>query len=249
MLDLTTIQTLVLTLVNDDSEDVTLDKLTQVTLEGSGVFDTLMRAASEHLKKEHDAQRITGDQYALTYTTIITEVLQQSIAFLLGKGQYKLQRATTLLELAKLDQEIALYLQRLVTEKANVMDSTILDPTATVATSPQDGNGNSFSNTIQPIQGTIGRKNATLERQQSAYDDDYKTKVGSQILDAHKVLLSNIIDIGTLPTELANASIDQLIEHLKLDSKIVNDATSDTQREDGSVDSDTVQYTNDQYQE
>jgi len=246
-LNLEEIQNQILEIVNDDSEEVRLEDLTQETIDGAGVFDVLMRAMSNHLAKEHEEDRITGDQYAQVYTTATVQVLQQSIQFLLGKGQFQLERATTLLQLAKLDKEVALLCQRLVTEKAQVMDSTILDPTSDETTSPNNG-GQSFHNTIQNVAGTIGRKNATIERQIQAYQDDYKTKVGSQILDAYKVLLSNVIDLGTLPTELDQTAIDQLVEHLKIDSQIVNDLTSDTVRNtSGEVDSDQINYSDDQY--
>jgi hypothetical protein len=247
-IDLEEIERQILDLVTDDSEDVTLEDLTQEVLEGSGVFDTLMRAMSNHLEKEHTANRITGDQYAQVYSAALTQVLQQSIAFLLGKGRFRLERSTTLLQLAKLDKEIALLCQRLVTEKTQVMDATILDPTASDGETYVNEAGEAFNNTIQPVQGTTGRKNTTIDRQRAAYDDDYKTKVGGQILDAHKVLLSNIIDLGTLPTELDNASIDQLVEHMKIDSQIVNNPSdTNTQIRDGKIDSNQLDYTTDQF--
>jgi hypothetical protein len=42
-LDIEQLQTQVIELVTDDSDDVTLEDLTQEVLNGSGVFDTLMR--------------------------------------------------------------------------------------------------------------------------------------------------------------------------------------------------------------
>jgi hypothetical protein len=248
-LDLVEIQNQIIALIQDESEDVTLEDLTQEVLEGGGVFDTLMRAMSNHLEKEHSANRITGDQYAQVYTAALTQVLQQSVAFLLGKGKFRLERALTLLQLAKLDKEIALLCQRLVTEKAQVMDATVLDPTADVDTSYQDPEtGEYYFNTIQNIEGTIGRKNGILERQRQGYQDDYKTKASQLILDAYKIIFSNVPDIGSYPEELKNPSIDQLIEHLKLDTDIVTGISSDTQfrrgtNKDGYIKDDQLKYT------
>jgi hypothetical protein len=59
--------------------------LTQQDLEGTGVFDILMDATKQHIKAEFDANRVTGADYAQLYSTAITNVLQQSIAFLLNK--------------------------------------------------------------------------------------------------------------------------------------------------------------------
>jgi len=59
--------------------------LTEQDLEGTGVFDILMDATKQHIKTEFDANRVTGADYAQLYSTAITNVLQQSIAFLLNK--------------------------------------------------------------------------------------------------------------------------------------------------------------------
>jgi hypothetical protein len=217
-LDIEQLQTQVIELVTDDSDDVTLEDLTQEVLNGSGVFDTLMRAMSNHLEKEHTANRITGDQYAQVYSAALTQVLQQSIAFLLGKGRFKLERATTLLELAKMDQEICVLAQKLVTEKANVMDEGILDPCGDETTSPQDCDGNYYFDTIQKVDGTIGRKNAVLNRQKEGYDDDYKTKTSRAILDAYRTLAANGV-VYDVPS-LLDGGIDYLMKTMKVDAKL-----------------------------
>lgn len=218
--DLEEIERQIFALIADDQEDVTLDDLTQEVLEGAGVFDTLMRAMSNHLEKEHSANRITGDQYATVYSAALTQVLQQSIAFLLGKGKFRLERGLTLLQLAKLDKEIALLCQKLVTEKAQVMDRTILDPTADDDTSPTDGDGNHYWDTIQPVEGTIGERNRVLCRQVKGYDDNYKTNVGKTILDTYRTLLSNLgNDSGvSFPPSITDAGTDYIMKALKMDS-------------------------------
>ena len=229
--------------------DYTLEDLTQETLEGAGVFDVLMRALENHLEREHNANRITGDQYAATYTQLTGAVLQQSIQFILGLGKLQLENSLTLLQNEKLKKEIQLLCQRLVTEKAQVMDQTLLDPTAIDSETYQDPvTGDLYNQTVQNIQGTIGRKNAILDRQRQGYQDDYKTKASQLILDAYKIIFSNVPDIGSYPEELKNPSIDQLIEHLKLDSDMVTGFSSDTQYQvggikDGYVKSDQIKYT------
>jgi hypothetical protein len=72
-----------------DVQTVTLEQLTQVDLEGEGVFDKLMKAVDEHINREYKGNRITGDQYAKVYTDVTTAVLGQSVAFLLQKDQAK----------------------------------------------------------------------------------------------------------------------------------------------------------------
>ena len=72
-----------------DVQTVTLEQLTEVNLEGDGVFDKLMQAMDQHIQREYKGNRITGDQYAKVYTDVSTAVLGQSVSFLLQKDQAK----------------------------------------------------------------------------------------------------------------------------------------------------------------
>ena len=72
-----------------DVQTITLAQLTEVDLEGEGVFDKLMQAMDQHIQREYKGNRITGDQYAKVYTEVSTAVLGQSVSFLLQKDQAK----------------------------------------------------------------------------------------------------------------------------------------------------------------
>ena len=81
MADLTQLEKI----VNEGSlsaPDIT--KLTSGTLDGTGAFDVLMRAAKEHLLEEYNDSRITGDEYSTVYLGMMTGVLQQAIQFLIS---------------------------------------------------------------------------------------------------------------------------------------------------------------------
>ena len=60
-------------------------ELTQVALDGNGVFDQLMQATAQHLKEEFDKGRIRGTEYAQAYTQALATVMQQSLEFLLQR--------------------------------------------------------------------------------------------------------------------------------------------------------------------
>lgn len=182
---------------------VSLDDLTQVEIDGNGVFDVLMRSIETHLAREHAANRITGDEYAKTYTNITAAVLAQSVQFLLGKAGIELQQAKT-------QAELDLLAQKLVTEKAQVMDHTILDPTATEDTSYGDS-PNSYHNSVQLVEGVIGDKKDVLVRQTKGYDDDFQTKMARLVADAYKVMLSNIGNADDFPTVFKNAAVNTTI--------------------------------------
>ena len=64
---------------------INITDLTTEDLEGTGIFDILMNATKIHIKEEFDANRVTGSDYAKMYSAAITQVLQQSIQFVLNK--------------------------------------------------------------------------------------------------------------------------------------------------------------------
>lgn len=72
-----------------DAGEVELEDLTQVDLDGEGVFDKLMAAVDLHIQREFKGNRITGDQYAKVYTEVMSGVLGSSVQFLLQKDQAK----------------------------------------------------------------------------------------------------------------------------------------------------------------
>lgn len=84
---------------------VTLDitKLTECTLEGSGVLDKLLHTARVHLQDEFQQGRITGKEYSNAYIAIYDRMVQSAIAYALAaeKAPYEiaqLEAQTTLIE-------------------------------------------------------------------------------------------------------------------------------------------------------
>lgn len=61
--------------------------LTTGQVDGTGVFDTLMTSIAAHLKKEYEANRITGNEYTKAYTGIVGGALATAVQYLLGKDQ------------------------------------------------------------------------------------------------------------------------------------------------------------------
>ena len=71
----------------DTPEGVTLAELTECDLKGEGVFDSLMSTINLHIDNEFQQERITGDEYAAIYASLINSVLSTSTQFLLNKDQ------------------------------------------------------------------------------------------------------------------------------------------------------------------
>jgi hypothetical protein len=61
--------------------------LTTGEISGSGSFDALMRGFKAHLALEFEKGRITGAEYAKTYTTLTQNAMAAGVQFLLGRDQ------------------------------------------------------------------------------------------------------------------------------------------------------------------
>ena len=56
-----------------------VSRLTTASVDGTGVFDILMRSAKQHLLEEYNADRVTGDEYTKLYLGTMTAVMQTAV--------------------------------------------------------------------------------------------------------------------------------------------------------------------------
>lgn len=70
---------------------IAVTDLTTSVLEGTGVFDLLMKANKAHLEAEFGKGRIKGAEYATVYLGSLTQVMQTATQFLLAKEVTGLQ--------------------------------------------------------------------------------------------------------------------------------------------------------------
>lgn len=110
----TTIDTLLLTADATLSEP-DVSRLTTQSIDGTGVFDILMKTTKLHLMEEYNSNRITGEEYSTVYLTALTSVMQASLQYLLNSQQEEqiqadiaLTRQKTVSELAQTDDDIPL---------------------------------------------------------------------------------------------------------------------------------------------
>jgi hypothetical protein len=90
-------------------DPITLASLTEARVDGSGVFDTLMRAMAGHLEREFDDNRLRGADYANVYLNALTPVLQNAVGFLLQKDEaaYKAQLVEAQIRLTEVQIRLA----------------------------------------------------------------------------------------------------------------------------------------------
>lgn len=84
---------------------LTVQNLSQATLEGEGVFDVLMRANKAHLEAEFAKNRIKGPEYATVYLGSLTQVMQTSLQFLLAQKKEELDAQLLEKQIALTEQQ------------------------------------------------------------------------------------------------------------------------------------------------
>lgn len=89
---------------------ITVPDLTGANVEGTGVFDVLMKAAKGHLEQEFNLSRIRGPEYSQVYLGMMDQVLGQSVQFLLSKdkaaNEARMVDAQVLLINAQIDAQV-----------------------------------------------------------------------------------------------------------------------------------------------
>jgi len=68
-----------------------ISELTEKSLDGNGSFDVLMAAAVPHLDKEFTKGRIKGPEYSEVYLSLLQNVMQTALAFVLQKRKNDLE--------------------------------------------------------------------------------------------------------------------------------------------------------------
>ena len=90
--------------------------LTTKSIDGTGVFDVLMKTVKLHLMEEYEANRISEGEYSQVYLGALTAVMQQSVTYILNHQNEE-----------KINAEVGLLRQQTITELANTDDTIPLN--------------------------------------------------------------------------------------------------------------------------
>ena len=120
--------------------DVTIADYTTETIEGTGVFDVMMRAVKTHITAEYKAGRIKGAEYSAVYLGALTGVMDRSLEFLLTKDKVALELQMLQIQLEQLEIEKDKTAQELLLIIAQVkkVDAEVLLVEAQVAKSGKE---------------------------------------------------------------------------------------------------------------
>lgn len=85
------------------------EEITTGSIDGSGVFDVVMRGMKAHLTEEYQRSRITGAEYTKAYTALVDSAMGQSVQFLVNRDQvfWQAQTAQLAAYTARMQFEIA----------------------------------------------------------------------------------------------------------------------------------------------
>lgn len=165
--------------------EILVSDLTTTTLDGTGIFDTLMRANKAHLEDEFLKNRIKGSEYSSVYLGSLESVMTASMTFLLQKQKISL-------EAQLMEQQIIL--AQVEVQKANAL----LEKTRAEVLLVQQQIENS-------------KLDATNIPRQGALIDAQKLKVEAETLQVGKQSLMTTQQTANLVLEAVNIPLQGIV--------------------------------------
>lgn len=207
---------------------ITNEDLTTKEIDGSGTFDYMMSAFAVHLRREFDADRITGDDYTKAYVQLGAAAMQNATAFLLGKDEAYWKAVTARLQAQS--AQIGLVTARVALETAKVQLQVLvfeaLDREANYALTKIKLATESANYCIAqfnleellPVEKLLKEEQINLYQQQViSYQRDAEVKAAKLFTDAW--ITQKTIDEGLLaPDGFTNAKIDEILDKLRLNN-------------------------------
>ena len=81
-------------------------ELTQATLDGTGIFDVLMRATKAHLEQEFNKNRIKGPEYSTVYLGALQTTMQLALGFMSQAKKQELEAQLLGKQIALVDAQV-----------------------------------------------------------------------------------------------------------------------------------------------
>ena len=151
--------------------------VTDGTVTGNGIFDIWMRTLGAHLKREYAEQRITGDEYAKAYISLMNNLLNTAVGFLTQDAQLAMSQeqmrhditisdAQLLMAQTKLTQDIKISDAQLVIEQDKLShDIEISDAQLTLAQDKQAHDIKTTDAQLTMAQTKLGHETQLLDAQ------------------------------------------------------------------------------------
>ena len=189
---------------------IPIEDLTQVIIDGTGVFDKFLTLHRLHLTREFEEARIQGKEYSDVYTKLYVAHLEQAIQFLLAKEKqsYELNLLEAQADKTKADTDLATEQLKLAEKELVLKDKEL---------------------TLKDKEIAIAEKQLELARQkvitETAQTDPSVVKPGSVIDMNNKALQSQIDGVKRDSEQKALQLIIQTwVTRMNNDAAYINDA-------------------------
>lgn len=233
--------------LNSDVPIITIDELTSRQPRGSGVFDAIMEAISNHIKEEYKANRITGAEYTKAYVALTQAALSNAVQFLLNKdkarwdalaAQVQALLSTINYNTAKAQYEVAK--SQALLNKAQYANAVVQLAGSDAQYAQINKNIEQITHQIvlideqmesaraqtletrtdgSTIEGSVGKQKDLYDQQIESYKRDAELNAAKVFSDAW--ITQKTIDEGlTAPTMLQNDTVNEVLQTLKSNNKI-----------------------------
>lgn len=191
---------------------VTFNDLTTGTLEGTGVFDQLVKSITAHLDREYKTSRIKGTEYSQVYLGSLQHAIDASLQFLLSKQKVDLEAQLLAKQVenatkeglvldaqkCKLDAEFDLLKQQVLKV---VAETSLLAQKKVTETAQTSGTGTDADS-------VVGKQKALYQAQTDGFRRDAEQKAAKLFADTWNVRRTT--DEGTV-ADTTNKLDDQTI--------------------------------------
>ena len=99
--------------------------VTDGSISGDGIFDIWMRTLGAHLKREYAEQRITGDEYAKAYISLMNNLLNTAVGFLTQDAQLAMSQEQMRHDITISDAQLAMA-QTKLTHDTKISDAQLV---------------------------------------------------------------------------------------------------------------------------
>ena len=99
--------------------------VTDGSVSGNGIFDIWMRSLGAHLKREYAEQRITGDEYAKAYISLMNNLLNTAVGFLTQDAQLAMSQEQMRHDITISDAQLAMA-QTKLTHDTKISDAQLV---------------------------------------------------------------------------------------------------------------------------
>jgi hypothetical protein len=204
--------------------DITIDEITESTLDGSGYFDKFMLGVNAHLKEQYDKHRIKSSEYSGVYLGALQSALTEAVKLAVGRQLASAQADLAIANTSKV--EVDKDLVRAEISLKNAQTDNVITEKGLIS----ERITNLEKDTLIKIQQELLEKEKILQAQEdikktSKEIDKLVADIAKVNQDTANALSQNAVIVAEASRVLA--STDKIIADTKLTNKQVDKVTKE----------------------